>query len=159
MRNLKDILKESILDDVEDTIQAGDKLMEEFENVKSTFCNPKNYIMDKNKMWGTATTYKCKDEYRCKCENLISVICPELTNCDKISVFIQKHLNSSLPTNVPVYSFCIEFRSKGRYEIEKTSKTVYIPVNMFKTFPAFINKYVSSIFKDISSLKEFINEH
>lgn len=137
MRNLKDILKErqpsnlyeGILDDVEDTIQAGDKILEEFENVKSTFCNPKNYIMDKNKIWVSATTYKykykCKDEYQCKCENLISVICPELTNCDKISVFIQKRINSSLPANVSVYSFCIEFRSKGRYEIEKTSKTVY----------------------------------
>lgn len=156
MKPLKTYINEvSILGDIEDTLNNTDSFINEFETIKTLVCNPKSYYADRNRMYKT-TTYRCKDIYKCQCENLIKILF-NINNCDKMSIEIKCTKNTAhsglLKDN---FSFKIYFHEKNTYKPVHSTKTRYLPFSDYKTFDKFINNYVAWIFTDLNAFENIL---
>lgn len=149
MKSITDFLRESINDNISD----------EFNLIKDIFCNQKNYKDEKGHNYGYTNKYINTEAYSAICPELIESIDSRITNSDKISLQIELHKNTTFDDEKNnCYSFQINFHERGTYKVSHSTSMEYIPLNEYKTFKSFIDKYVNTIFKDINTFKRFCME-
>lgn len=149
MKSLIEFLRESIDGNTSD----------EFNLIKDIFCNQKNYKDEKGHNYGYTNRYINTDAYSAICPELIEYIDSRITNCDKISLQIELHKNTTFDDDINnCYSFRINFHERGTYKVFYSTSVEYIPLDKYKTFKSFIDKYVNAIFKDMNTFKRFCTE-
>lgn len=149
MKSITEFLRESINTNTSD----------EFNLIKGIFCNQKNYKDEKGHNYGYTNRYINTEAYNAICPELIEYIDSRIANCDKISLQIELHKNTTFDDERNnCYSFQINFHERGTYKVSHSTSMEYIPLNKYKTFKSFIDKYVNTIFKDINTFKLFCME-
>lgn len=132
---------------------------EQFERIKDIFCNQKNYKIEKGHNYGYTNRYINTDAYHARCPNLIEYIDLRTMDCNKISLQIEVHKNTTFDDDIKdCYAFCINFHERGTYKVTCSTSMEYIPLNEYKTFKSFIDKYVGAIFKNVHTFKVFCAE-
>lgn len=149
MKSLKNILEASILGDIDDTISKTDSFVNdvnaEFKTLQAAATDPKRY----NK---TKTNHT--EDYRVgfKMPNLIRMLGD--TKNDLITVIVGKYKYHNLwEFSVLLHSNTGAIRYNQCAKFSMPLIAFDVPVNKF------INTYVAPVFKDIDSLKEFMENN
>lgn len=137
MRSLKEHIYEGLLSGQDATIQYGDKMIKQFNKIKTMICDPKKYER------------RSRNSYFIKIddvENVLTFI--GLSKQKQLNVFIKKD------SVTDVWVFKMSIRTDNYYTdavIEKSAKGL--------SFPKFIEKNVTQHFTDIESFAKLIKEN
>lgn len=142
-------LSEASLLDIEDTLNSGNKLVKdiekEFNIMKTGMCNPLMWVKDSR---GGIQEWR----YGYNVGNLCNFM--GYKGYDYVTTCIYKSKKRD------EWNFTMFFQSKNRKSLDTLMTTKFWrPMTTFKTFKQFIKSEIEPIFKDIDTLKVYIEEN
>lgn len=149
MENLYTYISEGILNDIDDTISKTDSFIDaanaEFEKLQAAATNPKMYNKTKSRH---------SEDYRIgfKAPNLLRMLGDTKNDLITVLVVKDKYWNR-WEFSVLLHSNTGAIRNNQYAELSMALTAFDVPVNKF------INTYVVPVFKDIDSLKEFMENN
>lgn len=144
MKNIIDLYEASLLD-IEGQLKVEHP---ELDNAKNIFCNYKNYDIEN---WLDMKLYRAGYTSLA----LLDDILPKNNGCTEMLLCINKNLR---PSKV-VWEIFINFYNPDSARVKYTTQRITVNVADCANIKSLIKKYVAPIFKDIKTLKNFIDNN